>query len=111
MLNFNPKNIEKIEDEALRITWADGHVSLYGFPLLRRNCPCALCRDEWSGKALLDPSSVPDGLRADRADLVGHYALSFSFSDGHGAGIYSFETLRRLCACPECSRHPGSEMS
>ena len=58
---------------------------------------------------MLDPASVPDNLKADRADLVGNYALSFSFSDGHGSGIYSFESLRRLCACPECSRRSGPE--
>ena len=109
MLNFNPRSIEKVEDERLRIVWEDGHRSEFEFSFLRRNCPCASCKDEWSGEALLDPAAVPDALAASRADVVGNYALTFSFSDGHGTGIYPFELLRRLCRCGECSYHPGSE--
>jgi DUF971 family protein len=109
ILNFNPKSIEKIDDDAMRITWEDGHVSEYTFQLLRQNCPCAVCKDEWTGERLLDPGEVPATLQASRAEVVGNYALSFGFSDGHGTGIYSFEVLRKLCACEECSYHPGSE--
>ena len=109
MININPKSIEKVDDDALRIIWEDEHVSLYTFQFLRQNCPCALCRDEWSGEPLLDPATVPADTRSERAEVVGNYALSFAFSDGHGTGIYSFENLRKLCRCRECSYHPGSE--
>lgn len=109
MLNFTPRTIEKVEDAELRIVWEDGHETALGFALLRRHCPCAVCRDEWTGEAILDPSSVPDTLVAARADVVGNYALSFAFSDGHGSGVYPFELLRKLCSCSECSYHPGSE--
>ena len=109
MLNFSPKNIEKIDDDRLRITWEDDHVSEFTFQFLRQNCPCAMCKDEWSGVMLLDPATVPADMKASRAELVGNYALSFSFGDGHGTGIYSFENLRRMCRCAECSYHPGSE--
>lgn len=109
MLNFNPKLIEKVGEDELRITWEDGHVSLYTFQRLRQNCPCAACRDEWTGEALIDAGEIPATLRASRAEVVGNYALSFGFSDGHATGIYSFENLRKLCACKECSYHPGSE--
>lgn len=109
MLNFTPRTIEKVEDAELKIVWEDGHETALGFALLRRHCPCAACKDEWTGEALLDPSSVPDTMVATRADVVGNYALSFAFSDGHGTGIYTFEMLRKLCACAECSHHQGSE--
>ena len=109
MPNFTPKHIEKVGDEELKIVWEDGHVSTFSFPLLRRNCPCALCRDESSGEPLLDPETVPEGLRGVGAEVVGNYALSFSFSDGHGTGIFTFESLRNLCECEECSYHLGSE--
>jgi DUF971 family protein len=109
MINCNPKGVEKVGDEALRITWEDGHESCYTFQFLRQNCPCALCKDEWSGERLLDPAAVPAEMKSSRADLVGNYAMSFAFSDGHATGIYSFEILRKLCRCPECSYHPGSE--
>ncbi|OGR88738.1 MAG: hypothetical protein A3J74_07330 [Elusimicrobia bacterium RIFCSPHIGHO2_02_FULL_57_9] len=109
MLNFNPTGIEQIDDEKLRIVWEDEHESVYSFRFLRQNCPCAACRDEWSGEMLFDPSEVPEDVRSMRAEMVGNYAISFAFSDGHGTGIYSFENLRRLCQCRECSHHLGSE--
>lgn len=109
MLNFSPKSIEKIDDDRLRIVWEDGHVSDFTFQYLRQNCPCAMCKDEWSGEMLLDPATVPTTTRSTRAEVVGNYALSFAFSDGHGTGIYSFENLRKMCLCSECSYHPGSE--
>ncbi len=98
-----PASIEKIGERGLRIVWEDGHDSLYPTSLLRRRCPCASCRDEWSGKPILDESSVPDDLGANDARLVGNYAIALSFSDGHATGIYPFETLRLLCPCRECS--------
>jgi DUF971 family protein len=109
MLNFNPRSIEKVEDARLRIVWDDGHETELPFAHLRRHCPCAMCKDEWTGEQLIDPGAVPEDLGASRADVVGHYALTFSFSDGHGTGIYSFEMLRRLCRCKDCEYHPGSE--
>ena len=109
MLNFNPKGIEKIDDDRLRIVWEDGHESLFTFQYLRQNCPCAACRDEVSGERLFDPETVPPDTKSSRAEPVGNYALAFGFSDGHGTGIYSFETLRKLCRCKECSYHQGSE--
>lgn len=109
MLNFNPRDIEKVDDDALRIVWEDGHESEYSFRYLRQNCPCAVCKDEWTGERLLDPEKVAANLTAARAELVGNYALSFGFSDGHGTGIFSFEALRKLCSCEECSPHPGAQ--
>ena len=108
MLNFTPRDIEKVDDDALRIAWEDGHKSEYSFRFLRQNCPCAVCRDEWSGERLMDPERVPVDLKAGKAELVGNYALSFAFSDGHGTGIFSFEALRKLCACEDCTPHVSS---
>jgi DUF971 family protein len=36
------------------------------------------------------------------AHAVGRYALQFNWLDGHSAGIYSWEFLRRNCQCQEC---------
>ncbi len=35
---------------------------------------------------------------------VGSYAIRIDWSDGHGTGIYSFDHLRRICPCKECTR-------
>jgi DUF971 family protein len=37
---------------------------------------------------------------------VGRYAIQPVWQDGHDTGIYSFDLLRRLCACPECAAGP-----
>ena len=60
MLNFTPRSIEKVEDARLRIIWDDGHETELPFAHLRRHCPCAGCKDEWTGEALLDPAAVPE---------------------------------------------------
>ncbi|MBI2069728.1 MAG: DUF971 domain-containing protein [Elusimicrobia bacterium] len=99
-----PQRIESAAQRELRITWKDGHESVYGYAYLRRLCRCALCRHEWTGQPMLDPKSIPDDLKALKVFPRGNYALSFDFSDGHTTGIYSFEFLRQICPCPDCVR-------
>ena len=96
-----PKEIVKAETD-IKIVWEDGHASLFTFRALRQACPCAMCRDEWTGRPLLDPETVPESLAASKAELVGNYAIAFQFSDGHSTGIFSFENLRKSCPCREC---------
>jgi ATP-binding protein involved in chromosome partitioning len=52
--------------------------------------------EEMSGRALLDPATVPVDVRPVQAALVGAYGLRITWSDGHGTGIYPFERLRTL---------------
>ena len=99
------------------ITWADGHASHYDFSYLRDECPCATCNDERAKKeafaaAAPGESSKPfDPLpmfkpkpRAQAASIVGNYAISITFSDGHSTGIYSYDHLRTICPCAECAK-------
>ena len=41
-------------------------------------------------------------LHAVQIGVVGRYAISIQWSDGHDTGIYSYETLRQLCPCEIC---------
>ena len=109
IMNSQPKAIDRIGDDEIKITWDDDHQSLYSIRFLRQNCPCALCKDEFTGERKLDPADVPETITSSRAELVGQYAITFGFSDGHGTGIYSFGYLRELCPCKECFHHEGSE--
>jgi ATP-binding protein involved in chromosome partitioning len=59
--------------------------------------------EETSGRPILDPSKVPDTVRAKRIELVGQYAISIEWSDGHSTGIYNFRDLRKGCPCPTCT--------
>lgn len=97
------RKIEQLGPHTLGITWTDGHESRWRLADLRRACPCASCVDEWTGKPLLDPASVPDDLSATRVESVGRYALTIAFSDGHSTGIYTFPRLRALCQCEACT--------
>ncbi len=87
-------------DKELRITWPDGQVSVYSISLLRTQCPCAGCKElrNQSSRSLLQvlPGNWSKTPVVTDAQLVGNYALKLHWSDGHEAGIYSFEYLRSL---------------
>jgi len=80
----------------LHLLWADGERRVIPARDLRIACPCAACRDEMTGRPLLDPASVPLNVAPTRIWSVGNYALGMTFSDGHGSGIYSFSLLRQM---------------
>jgi DUF971 family protein len=93
---------------SLKVTWQDGHSSIYPLRWLRSHCPCATCREERRAAAtnrdelkLMSgplPSSEIVG-----AELVGHYAVRFTWADGHATGIYVFSALRTSCPCLACN--------
>jgi len=57
---------------------------------------CALCVQEMSGKKMLDPKTVRTDVAPRTITSVGTYAITITWNDGHGSGIYSFEHLRSL---------------
>jgi DUF971 family protein len=91
-----PTQIVEESSSKISIQWSDGTVTNYTAAQLRRNCPCAGCIDEWTGKKILRDESVSDDLTFDHTSIVGRYALNFHFSDGHETGIFSFDYLRKL---------------
>lgn len=93
---IEPLQIVEESDSAISIKWSDDSESNYTAAELRRQCPCAGCIDEWTGKKLLLAESVPDDLTITRISIVGRYALNFHFSDGHETGIYSFALLQTI---------------
>ncbi|WP_276321533.1 P-loop NTPase [Palleronia sediminis] len=84
------------DDGALVLDWADGSRQRLADRDLRLACTCAKCRDEMTGKRLLDPANVPLDLSLLRVWSVGNYALGMTFSDGHESGIYPFGALREM---------------
>ena len=90
-----PRAIRRRPD-GVEIDW-DGAGDVVQFPAraLRVACPCAACVDEMSGRRTLDPSTIPEDIRAVSLELVGAYGLRVRWSDGHGTGIYTFEWFRR----------------
>jgi len=91
---IQPVRIGRRDPARVVIEWADGHTSSFSTAALRRMCPCAQCVHELTGKALLDPATVPDDLIQRDVRLVGNYAIAVQFADGHNTGIYTFTRLR-----------------
>ncbi|WP_084001276.1 gamma-butyrobetaine hydroxylase-like domain-containing protein [Anaerolinea thermolimosa] len=93
----------------LTVEWKDGHHSVYPFWLLRAACPCATCR---GGHENMSPEPDPKVFqhfredsaenRLTRLEMVGQYAITFEWEDGHHFGIYTWHYLRALCPCNEC---------
>jgi len=100
-----PQRIRRLDaGAAIEIQWDEaGHAGTYGARDLRLACQCATCRDEISGRPLLDARLVPPDVRALALRLVGGYAVHFSWSDGHDTGIYPWEFLLSVCPCPRCA--------
>ncbi len=94
-----PASIAQAGGDRLRITWNDGHESVYAVRTLRLACRCAHCVEEFTGRPLLRPDGVPDDVKPVRVSPVGRYALQFEWSDGHDSGIYTYEYLRQICPC------------
>jgi len=102
-----PTQIKLVSDEnskveQLLLDWDDGHQGVIALRTLRDNCPCASCVEEFTGRRRIAVGSIPCTLERLSIEAVGNYALHFSWSDGHGTGIYTFDYLRKLCPCPQC---------
>jgi len=97
-----PDEIVGLLRSRITIKWPDGHETVYAARDLRLRCRCAMCVEETSGKPLLEAASVPENVRAKQIELVGQYAISIAWTDGHTTGIYNFRDLRANCPCAEC---------
>ncbi len=87
-----PVEIQR-DDHQIVLKWSANHETAFPARHLRLACPCAQCRDEMTGKALLIPRSVPEDVRPLSIELVGAYGFRVQWSDGHGTGIYTYESL------------------
>jgi DUF971 family protein len=92
---------------AIELHWSDNKIDKISADTLRRNCPCATCREARGETAHETPLTKPKGLRvitstlAEELDLkkiwgVGNYALGIEWGDGHKTGIYTYQYLREL---------------
>ncbi len=90
----------------LRMGWADGHATTYDTVTLRWLCPCAYCRGEAGMPGWLDsnPTLTAEQTRLVDVALVGAYAIQATWGDGHATGYHTFDLLRDMCPCGECTR-------
>ncbi len=96
---MKPTQIKIVSGEKLFIKWDDSEEQTITLQLIRRFCPCATCMAE---KEKESPTYIPlyisDQLKVENISVVGSYAISFAWKDGHNTGIYEFPYLKRLSA-------------
>ena len=102
------KGFNQISTTQVSLVWDDGHISPIAIRRLRDACPCASCMGE---KVLLHryvpppaDTSTPRRYDLKGATTIGNYALKFAWGDGHDIGIYTWEHLRALCECADCTK-------
>jgi DUF971 family protein len=92
-----PSNIRAFQGEqVLELTWEGGTVDRLPYRFLRAECPCATCRNEWTGERILDPATIREDLKLEGMETIGNYAVRLGWNDGHSSGLYTWETLKRL---------------
>ena len=103
----DPEHIAISKSGGIKIDWKDGHHSQYTLVGLRDSCPCAGCTGA-HGTPPREPEAAnpfpmyKPTLKMLDVEPVGNYAIRIHWNDGHSAGIYSWEHLRRICPCGEC---------
>lgn len=82
------------------IRWDDGEESLIDFHKLRDACPCANCSGESDlfgnktfGLPMLKSATTYE---LNYFQMVGHYAVQFTWADRHDSGIYQLALLKKL---------------
>ena len=119
MVNKDPEHIAISKSKGIKIDWKDGHRSDFSLAYLRDNCPCATCtgahgttpeRSNYAGQANDAFPMFKPVLKMASVEPVGNYAVRIYWTDGHNTGIYSYERLREICPCAECT-HARAEAS
>jgi len=75
--------------------------------ILRRDCKCAACVEEMSGRQILQPQSVSEMIKPTSIHPCGNYALSIVWSDNHRS-LYPYRQIHRLVNNWENSVTEGS---
>jgi DUF971 family protein len=91
-VEYEPQRIT-VDRDLVTIEWTDGGATAIPGSRLRDACPCADCRE----RTVTTPAAqLGDRSTIVNAQLVGGYAVSFTFGDHHHDGIYPYPQLRRL---------------
>jgi len=90
------REITQEDERTLAIHWSTGTKKNYDTVELRKQCPCALCVDEKTGRRTLDEKSISEKTRPLHIKSVGNYALTIHFDDGHKTGLYTYDSLLKM---------------
>lgn len=93
---FARPKVSFVPTRGIVLTMPNGEEKTCAPAAVRRACRCANCVEEFSGKQLLDPSSVPESIYPRSITPMGNYAVAITWSDGHCSSIYPYEQLLAL---------------
>ncbi len=92
-----PTNIRAQQaDQVLELAWEPDFSTRLPYRYLRGECPCASCKNEWTGERILDPASIRPDIKIEAMEPIGSYAVRISWNDGHSSGLYTWDNLRKL---------------
>ena len=97
-IKFSQKELPKVEyvpGKGIGFT-VDDETSYISPKVLRGECRCAVCVEEFTGEQILDKSSVPDNIQPTSIAPMGNYAVSIQWTDGHTSSVYPYEVLQKL---------------
>lgn len=86
------------EEGFIVVNWPDGHVDRLPNKNVRISCQCASCIHEYTGEQILDPESISPNIQATSVDVLGNYAASIAWDDGHSSGIFTWDRLKEIAA-------------
>jgi len=97
-----PRRLQVDTDaQTLSVEWADGHTSVFPLSQLRAACPCAECQGDAIER--IDPPTPEAQPSADtrqwtdlQIEPAGSVGIRIAWDDGHNAGIFRWDRLRRL---------------
>ena len=107
-MNPTPTEIRRDAKTGLTISWRDGSTSTISTEVLRRECPCAACKEKRGDTSHSKPlttkkrglaiiqNTIEEELDLKEIWGVGQYALGMKWGDGHDSGIYPFSLLFEL---------------
>lgn len=90
-----PLEIIGLDKPDVKFVWSEDAFDVWSARELRGRCTCAYCQSELTGERLLDPATIPEGIRVTKMELTGNYGVNIHFSDGHTTGIYRFSELAK----------------
>ena len=85
----------------LHVAFDDGSAFALPAEYLRVESPSAEVQGHGPGEKKIIPGRRNVGIVG--VAPVGNYAVRLTFDDRHDTGIYSWDYLRRVCQCRECT--------
>ena len=103
MTDIYPTDINfSSESKCLTMSWGNNHNGVISYQFLRGACPCTHCKGSHTPSVIDEIIPV---LGVELLDILplGNYAIRILWDDGHHTGIYTYDYLKRLCMCVDCT--------